>query len=425
MTRNKVGWAAVAVVLVVALAGCWPAVGQNPDRTAANPFETQLTTGTVGGLRELWDTTIGAGEVGPPIVDGGGVIARSTQHSLARVDARSGAQVWAWQPPVDPPEFVSVSDPHIVDGRLLVGYGARNYWEASWVDPATGAELGDAPYGGLVRAVRGDLVLVESYIYGSLTPIAVWFGIVDRATGTSTGGLAAVVYGDPVPQWTLGAGALFNSGPGLPATADPNSGLNVVRAFPAADIDGTCGPPEYANLACPTWMTEVGSLPTAPVVGPGGATVYVGTAAGEVVALDAASGAVQWRAAVGAAVTEPPALAAGVLYVGTAAGRVVAVDADGCGVATCPTLWSAAVGSGAVATQPAVGGSGPTAVVYAATTSGDVASIAAAGCGRATCRRLWSGSVGADVSSGPIVSTGRVIVGTADGRLVAFGLPPR
>lgn len=425
MTRNKATWAAVAVVLVLALAGCWPAVGQNPDRTATNPFETQLTTATVGGLRELWDTAVGTGEVGPPIVDGGGVIARSTQYSLARVDARTGELLWTWWPPVDPPEFLTVSDPHIVDGRLLVGYGVRIFWEASWVDPATGAELGDAPYGGLVRAVRGDLVLVESFAYGSLTPVGVYIGVVDRATGTSTGGLAAIVDGGTMPQWTLGAGALFNSGPGLPATADPYSGVNVVRAFPLADIDATCGPPEYDVFACPTWMTEVGSLPTAPVVGPGGTTVYVGTAAGEVVALDAASGAVKWRAAVGAAVAEPPALADGVLYVGTAAGKVVAVDADGCGAPTCPTLWSATVGSGAVATQPAVGGSGSKAVVYAATTSGDVAALAAVGCGRATCRRLWSGSVGADVSSGPIVSTGRVIVGTADGRLVAFGLPPR
>ena len=150
----------------------------------------------------------------------------------------------------------------------------------------------------------------------------------------------------------------------------------------------------------------------------------MGTAAGEIVALDAASGTERWRAAVGAAVAEPPALADGVLYVGTAAGNVVAVDADGCGSPTCPSLWSAPVGSGAVATQPAVGGSGADAVVYAATASGDIAAVAAAGCGRPTCRRLWSGSVGSEVSAGPIVSGGRVIVGTVDGRLVAFGLPP-
>jgi outer membrane protein assembly factor BamB len=39
------------------------------------------------------------------------------------------------------------------------------------------------------------------------------------------------------------------------------------------------------------------------------------------------------------------------------------------------------------------------------------------------CAPAWSVPLGSAVTAAPIVTGGRVIVGTADGRLVAFGLP--
>jgi len=49
----------------------------------------------------------------------------------------------------------------------------------------------------------------------------------------------------------------------------------------------------------------------------------------------------------------------------------------------------------------------------------------AAGCGAGvtTCEPLWSASTGSSVTGAPAVSGGRLYVGTADGRLLAYGLP--
>jgi hypothetical protein len=64
-------------------------------------------------------------------------------------------------------------------------------------------------------------------------------------------------------------------------------------------------------------------------------------------------------------------------------------------------------------------------VAYAATSDGSILAFAMAGCGGAACDPLVEVSVGAGrfITGGPIVHGGRVLAGTADGRVVAFGLP--
>ena len=48
----------------------------------------------------------------------------------------------------------------------------------------------------------------------------------------------------------------------------------------------------------------------------------------------------------------------------------------------------------------------------------------AAGCGSATCEALWTAGTGSSaVSGGPAVSGGQLYVGTADGQVIAYGLP--
>ena len=103
--------------------------------------------------------------------------------------------------------------------------------------------------------------------------------------------------------------------------------------------------------------------------------------------------------------------------------RLYAYPAAGCGAATCPPAWSAEVdtlpNTGAPVLQPAVAGG----VVYLAGEGGVLYAFDAAGCGAATCAPLWSASVGSEITGAPAVSNGRVYVGTADARLVAFALP--
>jgi outer membrane protein assembly factor BamB len=49
--------------------------------------------------------------------------------------------------------------------------------------------------------------------------------------------------------------------------------------------------------------------------------------------------------------------------------------------------------------------------------------FASGGCGAEVCAPLWSAATGSAISGGPAVSDGVVYVGTADGRLVAYGFP--
>jgi outer membrane protein assembly factor BamB len=68
--------------------------------------------------------------------------------------------------------------------------------------------------------------------------------------------------------------------------------------------------------------------------------------------------------------------------------------------------------------------------IHVGTTAGTVKAFAAAGCGTATCAPLWNGTTAGPsapasvVTGGPVVTNGRVYVGTLNGTVVAFALPP-
>jgi hypothetical protein len=96
---------------------------------------------------------------------------------------------------------------------------------------------------------------------------------------------------------------------------------------------------------------------------------------------------------------------------------VVALPAAGCGAARCSPVWEASLGA-APTTNPAAGGD----VVYVAAGS-TLLAFGADGCSTPTCAPLASLAVGNVVTGGPIVLQGRVVVGTSDGRVVAYGLP--
>jgi hypothetical protein len=246
---------------------------------------------------------------------------------------------------------------------------------------------------------------------------------VNGATEVGGGPLAIEQFGSgSIGEMTIGRQGVFHAGNGLlPAAGGGVTQGGGVRRFPL-DAQTGCGPPSAAVFACPTWATPLTTV-TGVVIGPG-EVLYVGQAGGSVVALDGATGAVLWETPVGANVSATPALAGGVLYVPTADGDLVAVDAAGCGAATCEPLWSAAIDGTAINEQPAVSGDGEAAVVFVGTSGGTVAALAAAGCGYPTCDELlWQASVGAAVTGAPAVSAGAVVVGTASGRVAAFRLP--
>jgi outer membrane protein assembly factor BamB len=98
---------------------------------------------------------------------------------------------------------------------------------------------------------------------------------------------------------------------------------------------------------------------------------------------------------------------------------MLAFDARGCGSATCSPVARFQLG-GRASGQPVVAGR----VVYAGTKSGHVVAFAERGCSSRTCAPLWDQDVGGGaIVAGPIVVGGQVLVGTADGQIVAYGLP--
>ena len=111
----------------------------------------------------------------------------------------------------------------------------------------------------------------------------------------------------------------------------------------------------------------------------------------------------------GAAISAPAAVADGTVFVPTADGRLVALDA-----ATGGRWWTASTGVELGVLAAVAGG-----VVFTGSDDGGLHAFAAAGCGSATCEPLWTASV----SGGPAVSGGQLYVGTADGQVIAYGLP--
>lgn len=404
MSRPRIASAALVAVASLGLSACWPQAGQNPDRTAHNPFERRLTTETVAGLTRAWHIE-GAGT---PVSVAGDVLV-TAGSDLHRVDAATGAIEWTWTSP--PEEGIGATTqlaPVVAERKVLATYsqyvaGGGYDYAGQALDPATGTPVAGWDRG--LTAMRWPLVARQTTTCPEGACVPSQFEVIDAAAGETvqSGWL-------PLTDMTMGRDGLYGGSVTFDGAFAP-----TVAALPyETPSTPLCGPPGYQLFPCPSWSTPVGGAPTPVVIGPDESVVYAGTDAGAVVALDAAGGTLLWSTPVGGAVPETPALADGVLYVGTTAETVVAVDA-----ASGQILWSADAGTGAVLTQPAVGGTGATAVVYAGTMAGDVTALAAAGCGAPTCNPLWTASVGSPVSTGPVVTNGTLLVGTTT-ELVAF-----
>ena len=62
-------------------------------------------------------------------------------------------------------------------------------------------------------------------------------------------------------------------------------------------------------------------------------------------------------------------------------------------------------------------------VLYVGSADGSVSAFDAAGCGATTCPPLWTGTTPAEITGAPVISAGRVIVGSSNGAVTAFALP--
>jgi outer membrane protein assembly factor BamB len=415
----------VAAGLTLALAGCWPAPGQGPDRRSHNPVETRITVDTVGDLTELWRAaTGGAGDTGPPVVSAGSVHVTDTTQ-LVTFAAATGARRWSTP---EEPLIVPAVAPPLVDGsRLLVswgwqiGYGGSWNSGSAWYDVATGADLG-ALGRGIVRTLRGTRYVATSILGNPTVASGTFLDVGDTAdpAGAWRTTLSFSMPGSSVVGWTdgttLGTDAVFYAGAASSSFEEtPTIGVRAWPLDPPPICDTFEQWPQYV-IRCTTWFTPTAGTPVGgPVIGHGEDVLYVVTDAGELLALDAGDGSVLWSTALGGVPSAMPALDDDTLFIPLDDGRLVAVPSAGCGAATCPVAWSTRTGGAGL--QPAVAGG----VVVVATDAGTVRAFDADGCGAPRCRALWGADIGVAATGAPAVSGGRVFVGTAGGGLVAFG----
>jgi outer membrane protein assembly factor BamB len=388
--------------LVMAVAGCWPAPGQGPDRRSHNTSETAITVATVGNLEQAWSVVAGTLPLADPVTSTAGVHVNDAARAYA-FTARTGARRWAVDAPFLEFDLQTQQEQVFVRGDQVLSPWTFDFVGVDsgtvWLDAATGAE--ESTTAGKVDAVRGRY-LVTSITDVNPTFSSTYFGLTDLDDpAASWGGVLDVNVGYPPP--TLGADRVFVSGNGHVRAFDV-VGTTDCEIFP--DHPGDLGP-------CPAWITDVDqSGDASPVLSQDQSTLYVAGGGGNVYALDTATGDVLWVTDVGSTVADSPALDGTTLFVPTGSGQLVALSAsDGA------LLWSGTAGS-PLTVQPAIAGG----VVFTGSADGTVHAFAASGCGQATCGDLWSADAGAAVTGAPAVSNGQAYVGTADGHLVAYRL---
>jgi outer membrane protein assembly factor BamB len=411
------------VVALVAVSGCfWQMPGARWNRSGHNDLETKITVETVAGLEQRWDATLDDGPVGEPVTSTRGVHVND-DRSVYSFNASTGAERWQ-HTPTDPR---GAWQPYVWNDRVLATLAtwdprAREVVE---VDAATGETLRVTP-GDLVAVKDDEAVLVTNeWVDPGPGPIfaAMHLTVQDLETGETRldERFNTALEGVPPDRYavTFAGDWVVHAGIGANLEGTHADGL---RGYSLSNPDLDCATP-WVDL-CPNWfVADAGSDPV--VVSEDGAVVY-----DDASAYDTATGDLLWSRSTGEggpptpAEGGPPALADGMLYMADdadgGAGTLRVYDAAGCQPQLCDPLWTAGLGFTAdLSVQPAVAGG----VVFVAGTGGELAAFDAAGCGAPPCAPLWTGSVGSTITGSPAVSNGQLYVGTADGRLVAFGLP--
>ncbi|CAM3440979.1 PQQ-like beta-propeller repeat protein [Paracoccus nototheniae] len=207
-------------------------------------------------------------------------------------------------------------------------------------------------------------------------------------------------------------------------TADP-----IVAAGRVFTMDSRARVTATALTGGRAWSTDITPPLENPESASGGGLAYAGgqvfatTGFGELVAMDAATGAVQWRQRVDAAIAGAPTVQDGTVYVADRASVGWAVRAsDG------RVLWQT---SGTASNSGVMGGSAPAVqgdTVVFPFSSGQILSV-----DRATGLTNWTAQIAGtrtgraiavirELSGDPVISGGRVYVGSSSGRMDAVDL---
>jgi hypothetical protein len=408
--------AMVSLVVVIGLAGCWYQPGFGPHRSGHNGAERGLTIDNVETLGQVWSVDLGDGAVLDPVVSRSGLhaVAGNVVHTRRLA---TGVPLWSDEviAPMNTEGPNVVSAPSVRGSQVLVpavsmplsppvaGTGVHVY------DAATGVEgplLADVIAAQSVT-VDGDTLVGNSYTHLIGFDYISFIEVIDPPSQTTWRSIHEFGGFDiqPVTTASVGADRIYV---GVGARVEA-----YTREEPAG-----CQEPQPGVVFCPTeWDRSVVGRATVPVLSDDEQFVFVGDAAGVLWTFYAVNGDVAWQGIpAGGQIVAPPTVGDGMVYVGSTDGRLRAYSAGGCFARTCEPLWTAETGS-SITKQPALAGG----VLYVGTEGGSVLAFDADGCGAATCEPVWEASTGTSpITGGPIVANGNLVVGTADGRLVAY-----
>jgi outer membrane protein assembly factor BamB len=150
----------------------------------------------------------------------------------------------------------------------------------------------------------------------------------------------------------------------------------------------------------------LGSGGSSPVIGPNG-TIYVGTLAGKLVAVNATGTSILWSTTTNDTAGSSPAIGQdGTLYIGSSDRKLYAITSEG------TIRWALDVAS-EIQASPAVGGDG---TVYVGSIDGKLHAVSSAGAIR------WSYATGGPIKETPAVYAGVVFVGSEDKSLHAVSV---
>jgi outer membrane protein assembly factor BamB len=412
--------AALGVVLSLTASGCWLQHGFNAGRNRYIAGDTTITTADADQLVELWRATgLGAG-VNEPVVFGDDVYVTTGVGTVSRLSASTG-EVRYTRTLTSPDDGLGIGllPPIYQDGELVAG----------WSGTRSSATLRPGGVAHLVPAT-GELAqpLVSGFYTG--TDFADDGGLVTQADSFdfSTG----MAIGEAYVDWRgirASVGLQFG---GYTFSDFALAGDHLVweAGSSAVGWNGTpCATPGHlagdGSAYCPPdWTTSLpGSLSGPAALGSDAAVYGVAGQTSQIAVLDAATGGVRFTATVpnhSFFSLTPPTVAGDTILIGTGLGELMAFSAAGCGQAACAPLWRATVGP--VYNAPTVVGD----VAYVVTDDGHLVTLALHGCGAATCSPIASYPLNAGTASvgqPAVYESGRILVTTGDGQLVAFGLP--
>jgi outer membrane protein assembly factor BamB len=387
-----------AAALVAALSGCWLQPGLGPERNAWNSLEDTLTADTVGRLEQAWAVDLGTAAVNDPVVSEVGVHATSNQV-ITTVRRDDGSR--RWSVPLDGHEVYGATKHE--DTLIVAGTGG---WRLN-------VETGEGP------AAPPGYIRTSVAIVGN----GYWVGehFERCCDGQSFHTMGVRDLDDPSQNWTmfLGTGEGFRRDDFAIGSERFYRG-NAAYSFSKPDRPCDAFDPPLCE---PLWRAPLlpnGGAPSRPVLSPDDQTLYFAQTGGALTAVDAVDGTLLWRTDVGGGgarqLLAPPTVDDGSLYLPASDGTVYRLPAAGCGAPTC-TATVLGVAGREVTKQAALAGG----VLYVAAGDGTVEAFPAGGCTQPPCAALWSVDTGASpITGAPAVAFGSLVVGTGDGRVIAY-----